>query len=129
MADLSNYIENAFANALRGGGNGVSYTAPAAIYAQLHTGVPGEDGIANVSGTTERQEIEFGAASNGEIVSTTAPEWASWSAGAETVSHVSIWDADEDGNCIATGVLASSKTMADGDTFRLPIGNVTLTIS
>ena len=47
MTDISNYLENAWANTIRGGGNGTNYTAPAAVYVKLHTGAPGEDGTAN----------------------------------------------------------------------------------
>jgi hypothetical protein len=129
MSDLSNFLENAFANALRGGGNGTNYTAPAAVYVKLHTGAPGEDGTANASANTTREAITFGAASNGVITSSNSPEWASWSAGSETISHVSLWDASTAGNCLAAGALAASKAVANGDTFRLPSGQVTLTIA
>ena len=129
MTDLSNYTENAFANALRGGGNGSNFTAPAAVYVKLHTGAPGEDGTANASAETDRVAITFGASSNGTITSSNSPEWASWDAGSETISHISLWDASSAGNCLAVGALTSSKAVANGDTFRLPSGQVTLTIA
>lgn len=129
MADLSNYLEDAFANSLRGGTNGSSFTAPTAVYVQLHTGTPGEAGTSNVSAETDRVAIEFGAASGGVITSSNSPEWASWDAGAETISDISLWDASSGGNCLATGDLTSSRAVADGDTFRLPAGDVTITIA
>jgi hypothetical protein len=129
MADLSNYLENAWANTLRGGGAGTSFTAPAALYVKLHTGDPGEDATLNASAETDRMEIQFGASADGVITSTTAQEWAAWDAGAETISHVSVWDASTAGNPVAKGALTASKAVANSDTFRLPIGDVTLTIA
>lgn len=128
MANLSDYLENALANALRGGGAGVTFTAPAAIYVQLHDGAPGEAGTGNVSGETTRVAITFGAAAGGVITSTNAPEWEDWDAGSETLTHITLWDASTSGNCLAWGALATPRAVANDDTFRLPTGNVTLTI-
>ena len=125
---ISNYLENAWANSIRGGGNGTSYTAPAAVYVKLHTGDPGEDGTANAAGETTRQAIAFGAASNGVITSSALVEWTNVST-TETYSHVSLWDASSGGNCLASGALAASKSVTAGDTFQLPSGQVSLTIS
>ena len=47
----SNYLDNAWANTIRGGGNGTTYTAPAAVYVKLHTGAAGEDGTETLRGT------------------------------------------------------------------------------
>jgi hypothetical protein len=129
MADLSNYLEGAFAEALRGGGNGTSFTAPTAVYVKLHTGDPGEAGTSNASSETDRQEIEFGAASDGVITSTVDVEWTAWDAGSETISHISGWDHVSAGNCLWKGDLAAPKSVSNGDTFRLASGDVTLTIA
>lgn len=129
MASMSNYLEDAIANALRGGGNGTSFTAPAAIYVQLHTGDPGEDGTANVSAETDRQEIQFGAASGGVITSTNTPTWDDWDAGPETITHISLWDASSAGNCLGHAALAAPKTVNNGDDIDLPAGDVTWTFT
>ena len=122
----SNYLENAFANALRGGGNGSSFTAPAAVYAQLHTGDPGEDGTSNAAGNTSRQAVEFGAASNGVISLTNTPSWTNVST-TETYSYVSLWDNSTAGNCLGSGALTASVSVTAGDTFTLTALTVTLT--
>lgn len=122
----SNYLENAFANALRGGGNGTSYTAPAAVYAKLHTGDPGEDGTSNAAGNTSRQAVEFGAASNGVISLTNTPSWTNVST-TETYSYVSLWDNSTAGNCLGSGALTAGVSVTAGDTFTLTALTVTLT--
>ena len=122
----SNYLENAFANALRGGGNGTSYTAPSAVYAKLHTGDPGEDGTSNAAGNTSRQAVEFGAASGGVISLTNSPSWTSVST-TETYSHISLWDNSTAGNCLGAGALSSSVSVTAGDTFNLTALTYTFT--
>lgn len=115
---MSDYLENAVANALRGGGNGTSYTAPAAVYAKLHTGDPGEAGTSNAAGETTRKEVQFGAASGGVISLSNSPSWTNVST-SETYSHVSLWDSSTAGNCLGSGALSSSVAVTAGDTFNL----------
>ena len=128
MTDIANYLENAWANSIRGGGNGTTFTAPATVYVKLHTGAPGEDGTANAAGNTTRQAITFGAASNGVITSSALVEWTSVST-TETYSHVSLWDHVTAGNCLLVGALSVSKAVTAGDTFQLPSGQVTFTLT
>ena len=123
---LSNYLENAFGNALRGGGAGTSYTAPANVYAKLHTGDPGEDGTSNAAGETTRKEVTFGAASGGVISLSNSPSWTAVST-TETYSYVSIWDNVSAGNCLGSGALSSSVAVTAGDTFNLTALTVTIT--
>lgn len=122
---ISNYLENAWANSIRGGGNGSSFTAPANVYAKLHLGDPGEDGTSNAAANTTRQEVTFGASSNGVISLATGGAWTSVSA-AETYSHVSLWDNSTAGNCLGSGAMAASKTVAVGDNFTLTALTYTL---
>ena len=122
---LSNYLENAIGNALRGGGAGTSYTAPAAIYAKLHTGDPGEAGTSNAATETTRQEAQFGAASGGVISLSNTPTWTNVAA-TETISHISIWDNSTAGNCLGSGALTASKALTAGDNFQLTALTVTL---
>lgn len=122
---LSNYLEDAFANALRGGGNGTTFTAPANVYAKLHTDDPGEDGTSNAAGETTRQAVEFGAASGGAIALSNTPTWTNVST-SETYSHVSLWDNSTAGNCLGSGALSSPKTVTAGDSFVLSTLTVTL---
>ncbi len=122
---LSNYLENAFGNALRGGAAGTSFTAPAAVYCKLHTGDPGEDGTSNAAGNTSRQAVTFGASSGGVISLSNSPSWVAVS-NTETYSYVSLWDASSNGNCLGSGALSASKSVTAGDTFNLTALTITL---
>lgn len=115
---MSNYLEDAVANALRGGGAGTSFTAPTTVYAKLHTGDPGEAGTSNAAGETTRQAVAFGASSGGVISLSSGGAWTNVSTG-ETYSHISLWDASTNGNCLGSGPLGASKTVAAGDNFTL----------
>lgn len=122
---MSNYLEDAIANALRGGGNGTSFTAPANVYAKLHTGDPGEAGTSNAAGETTRQAVTFGASSGGVISLSNSPSWTNVST-AETYSHISLWDNSTAGNCLGSGALTASQTVAIGNTFNLTALTYTL---
>jgi hypothetical protein len=122
---LSDYLENAILNHIRGG---AAFSQPSGIYVKLHTGDPGENGTANAAGETTRQQATFGsAASGGAISNTVAVSWTNVST-AETYSHVSLWDASTGGNCLGAGALAAAKTVAVGDNFTLPIGDLDFTL-
>jgi hypothetical protein len=123
---LSNYLEDAIANALRGGGAGSSFTAPAAVYAKLHLGDPGEDGTSNAAAETTRKAVTFGASSGGVISLSNTPSWTSYPA-AESVTHISIWDDVSAGNCLGSGATAATHTMQIGDTLNLSAASITIT--
>jgi hypothetical protein len=117
---ISNYLEDALLNTLRG----TSLSVPN-VYIKLHLGAPGEDGTANPAANTSRQLATFSAASGGSMTSSAAVTWTNVSAN-ETYSHWSAWDASSAGNCLWTGALSSSASVASGDTFQ--ITSLTLTI-
>lgn len=117
---ISNYAENKLLDTL--GGTAFSV---ANVYLQLHTGDAGEDGTNNLAGETSRQQVTFGSASSGSIVSTGTVTWTSLST-AETLSHWSAWDASTAGNCLWTGALSGSATVAIGDTFQITSLGLTL---
>lgn len=105
-----------------------SWTAPSGVYVQLHTGDPGEAGTSNASAETTRKAASFDAASGGSASLSSTLTWASWSAGAETISHISLWDAASSGNCLGSGALSASKAVADSDDFQITTATaVTLT--
>ena len=123
---MSNYLEDAVANALRGNSAGTSFTAPTHVYVKLHTGDPGEAGTSNAAGNTTRQEAIFGASSGGVITTTADVTWTSVST-SETYSHVSLWDNSSAGNCLGSGALTASKAVNSGDTFTISSGSLTYT--
>jgi hypothetical protein len=118
----SDYLENAINDAVC---NHVALDV-AQPYVKLHVGDPGENGTANAAGETTRKAASFGPSSGGVATSDADLTWASVST-AETISHVSMWDASSGGNCLGSGALAAAKTVAVGDTFQIASGQLTFT--
>lgn len=99
--------------------NGVAFTSPAALYVSLHTANPGVDGSNEVAGNAyARVEATFDAAeangAAGRKVANTASVLfpKSTPAGWGTITHFGVWDTDTVGNCLASGKLTSSITVA-----------------
>jgi hypothetical protein len=106
----------------------VSY-ANAAVYVKLHTGDPGAAGANNAAANTTRQQATFGAgAASGAISNTAAVEWTNVS-NTETYTHVSLWTASSGGTFLGSDDLSSSAAVTAGDTFRIPVGDLDLTIT
>jgi hypothetical protein len=123
---LSNFAENLLLDWMFTAGTA---DRPAAWYVALHTGDPGETGANEVLVATDadyvRKSVTFGAASGGANASTSQVSWTvnSGSAG-YTVTHASIWDASTSGNCLISGILASSRTLAALGVLTFEIGEV-----
>lgn len=130
-------LADAWLNTMRGGGSGVSFTAPATLFVQLHTNVgdPGSAGTLNVSSNTTRVAITFGASaavsSTRAITSSgTAPSWANWAgANGEVVSYISLWSASTAGTFYCSIQLTSPKTMGTGDTLNLTTGGTSISLT
>lgn len=111
-------LANAWLNTMRGGGNGVSLTAPATLFAQAHTADPGAAGTTAVStGVATRQALTFGAASAGAMTLSATPSWTV--TGTDTITHISEWSASSAGTFYASAALTASKAVAAADTFTL----------
>jgi hypothetical protein len=106
-----------------------TYTAQAAYYVKLHLGDPGAAGSNNAAANTTRQAVTFGnAAASGAISNTAAVEWTNVS-NSETYTHVSFWTASSGGTFLGSDDLSSSAAVTAGDTFRLPIGDLDITVT
>jgi len=92
-----------------------------ADFFQLHTGDPGANGTANVSAETDRKAATFGSPSAGSVSATGSPlaSWATWDAGSETITHVSLWSASTAGTFQYSFALTASKAVTNGDTLNL----------
>lgn len=104
-----------------------SYTGPATLFIQLHTGVPGSAGTTSVAGNSTRKSVAFNAASGGSVASTADVVWTSVST-TETYTDFTIWDASSAGNLIADGALTANGVTA-GDTFTISAGSLTATLN
>ena len=131
MASFSDYTENLVLNWLF---TGNSATRPTAWYVGLFTAAPSDagggtevsgngyarvaTGTITVSGTattaTNDAAIEFAAASGGN--------WG-------TITHAAVFDASSTGNMLAWAPLTISRTINDGDVFRIPASSLTITLT
>jgi hypothetical protein len=103
-------------------------TAPAGNFVKLHTGDPGAAGTSNASSVTTRPSLTFSAASAGAVASSNTPQWTNWAGTSpETVTDISIWDANTAGTFLASVQLTASKTVQTGDTLTLTSCSVSLT--
>ena len=125
---FSNYLETEILDHVFGGN---AYTAPATLYLALFTAAPGETGggtEVNTSGTAyARQSVAFTV--SGNTASNTADvEFPTATGSYGTVTHVGIYDASTAGNLMAYAALTTSKAIASGDVFRVPSGDLDITL-
>jgi len=123
---LASAVSNALLDALV---NQANYTAPTAIWIQLHTGDPGSAGTANVATETTRKDVtsSFSAASAGAVTNDVAVTWTDV-AGSEDFTHWSLFSASSAGTFYLSGTVTANAVTA-GDTFTLPVGDIDLTLS
>ncbi len=102
-------------------------TAPAGNFVKLHTADPGSAGATAASSVTTRPSVTFNAAAAGVCTASNTPTWASWAGTSpETVTHISVWDANSAGTFLYSVALTSSKVVQTGDTLTLTSLSVSL---
>jgi hypothetical protein len=131
MSSFSDYTENLLLNWLL---TTNSATRPTAWFVGLFTAAPSDTGggtevtgngyarvatgTISISGTsttaTNAASIEFAAASGGN--------WG-------TITHAAIFDASTGGNMLAWAPLTTSRTINNGDVFRIPASSLTVTLT
>lgn len=125
---FSNYLETEILDHVFAGN---AYTSPAAVYVSLHTANPDEDASGAEVSTTgtayARQAGTFSVTGN-TATTTAAIEYATATADYGTVTHVGIWDASTAGNMLAYAALTASKAITTGDVFRIPAGDLDITL-
>lgn len=108
-----------------------AYTAPSTLYLALFTSNPAEDASGTevtTSGTAyARQTVTFTVSGN-TATTDAAVEFPTATANYGTVSHVAIFDASSAGNMIAYAALTTSKAIETGDVFRVPAGDLDITL-
>ncbi len=118
---FSNYLENKVLGHVFGA---VAYTAPATLYVGLFTSDPGETGSGTEvsGGSYARQTIAF-TVTGSQASNTAAVEFPTATASWGTITYAAIYDAVSGGNLLAYGALTTSKTIDNGDVFRIPAGD------
>jgi hypothetical protein len=123
---FSNYLEtkvldHVFSN--------TAYTSPSAVYVALFTTDPAEDGSGTEvsGGGYARQAGSFSVTGN-TATTTAAIEYPTATADYGVVTHVGIYDASTAGNLLAYAALTASKNISSGDVFRIPTGDLDITL-
>ena len=104
-------------------------TRPTAWYVALYTAAPNDaGGGTEVSGSAyARQSVSFSVSGN-TASNTGAVEYPTSTGSYGTVSHVGVFDASTGGNLLAYSALNVSKAIATGDVFRIPAGDLDITL-
>ena len=110
---------------------GAAYTAPSTKYLALFTAVSnGETGsVTELSGSAyARQSVAFTTSGN-TTSNNAAVEFPTATGSWGTVTHVGVYDASTSGNLMAYATLSSSKAIDTGDVFRVPSGDLDITLN
>ena len=123
---FSNYLEtelldHVFANN--------AYTSPSTVYVGLFTSNPDEDGSGTeVSGGSYARQSGSFTVSGNTATTSAAIEFPTATASWGTITHIGIYDASTAGNLLAYAGLTASKAIASGDVFRIPAGDIDITL-
>ena len=123
MAAISNYLENKLLEHVL---KNTAYTTPGTnVFLALYTSNP-TDADSGTEVDTDRQQITMGAASSGTI--SNSAELSFTSMPAATVTHIGVHDHLSAGNLLFHGALSSSKAVDAGDTFKVAIGDLDISL-
>ena len=125
---FSNYLETEILDHVFAG---AAYTAPSTKYLALFTAIAdGEAGSVTevTGGAYARQTVAFTTSGN-TTSNNAAVEFPTATANYGTVTHVGVYDASTSGNLMAYAALSSNKTIETGDVFRVPSGDLDITLN
>jgi len=108
-----------------------SVTRPTAWYLALFTSNPAEDASGtevSTSGTAYARQSATFTVSGNTASNSGAIEFPTATSNYGTVSHVGVYDASSGGNLIAYAALSTSKVIETGDVFRVPDGDLDVTL-
>lgn len=128
MAAMSNFLENALVNAVL---RNTAYSSPSIVYVGLFTSDPTDAGSGTeVTGNGyARRSATFATPSNGVSTTSATIEFPQATGSWGTVAFFGIYDALTGGNLLIHGALTTSKTIDNGDVFRITSGNLTVTFA
>jgi hypothetical protein len=110
---------------------GAAYTAPGTKYLALFTAISdGEAGsVTELSGDAyARQTVAF-TTSGATTSNNAAVEFPTATGSWGTVTHVGVYDAASSGNLMCYATLSASKLIETGDVFRVPSGDLDITLN
>ncbi len=104
-------------------------TRPTAWYLALFTTDPGDgDSGTEVSGGGYARQSATFTVTNDTASNSAAIEFPTATANYGTVSHVGVYTASTGGTLIAHAALSSAKSIETGDVFRVPAGDLDITL-
>lgn len=124
---FTNYLENKVMGHVW---SGTTYTSPSAnLYVGLFTSAPGEGGGGTeVSGNGYARKLVSMTTADNASTNSGAVEFDTATGSWGTITHVAIFDASTSGNMLAYAALTASKTIGTGDVFRIPSGDLDITL-
>ena len=127
MAEFSDFLENKIIDHLL---RNQAYTPPATVYVALFTTATNDaGGGTEVSGGAyARQAVTLSAASGGASSNSAAITFPQATADWGTVTHLALMDALTLGNMLMHTILDASKTINNGDTFKINVGDLDITV-
>lgn len=109
-----------------------SVTRPTAWYLALFTSNPAEDASGtevSASGTAYARQSATFTVSGNTASNSGAIEFPTATASYGTVTHVGVYTASSGGDLIAYAALSTSKAIDTGDVFRVPVGDLDVTLN
>lgn len=114
--------------------NAAAPTRPTAWWVALFTTAPSDAGGGTevTGGSYARQQVTtFSVSGTNPTTATTTVnlEWPTATGSWGTITHVAIMSASSGGTMYAYATLSASKTIASGDVFRIPSGDLDITLA
>jgi hypothetical protein len=109
-----------------------AYTSPTALYVALYTAAPTDTGGGTeLSGSSyARTAVTFTVSGTSTLCTNSANvEFPAATGSWGTIVAIGIFDASTAGNFLAWSDLAVNKTISTGDIFRIPAGDLDITLS
>jgi len=127
MGSFSDYYEDKIIDHML---RNQAFTPPSALYVALYTVSPSDSGGGTEvsGGSYARQAVTFTAASGGATSNSADVTFPQATADWGTIVAVGIFDSSSGGNLLAWGTLTASKTVNNGDQFKILAGDLDITV-
>lgn len=124
---FSNFLETEILDHVFGA---AAYTAPSTLHVGLYTATPNDAGGGTELSGSAYARVTATFTTSGDTTSNSgALEWATATGDWGTITHVGVFDAATSGNLLAYGALSASKAVDTGDVFRIPAGDLDITLN
>lgn len=127
MAEFSDFLENKIIDHML---RNQAYTPPTTVYVALFTTATDDAGGGTevTGGAYVRQDAGLSAASGGASSNAADITFPQATADWGTVTHLALMDAESGGNMLMHTILDASKTINNGDTFKINAGDLDITV-